>query len=151
MTSFGKRALAYFIRSDEVTLGAGGPNPAMGRETCAQRDTRRMPSNDRAGAGSEAAAGQGTPTTQMVDQMLEGMDPPLQLTEEQCFCCSEPCSLSGTFLQKPQATQSVTRPSPTSPSTHHLCSDDSETSNSSPDLGSEFHTGRPDRLLGVTS
>lgn len=67
----GNKVFGESPSSDEVTLGAGGGNPVMGRETCAQTHMEDA-GNDRAGAGSKAAAGQGTPMTQMTDWKLEG-------------------------------------------------------------------------------
>ena len=49
-------------KQHEVTLGAGGRNPAMGRETCAQSHTEDA-GDGGPGAGSKVAASQGTPTT----------------------------------------------------------------------------------------
>lgn len=79
MASFGNRVFGEASRSDEVTLGAGGRNPAMGRETCAQTHTEDA-GDDRPGASSKAAAGQRTPTTPMADQKLEGARGPSSTT-----------------------------------------------------------------------
>lgn len=67
----GNKVFGESPSSDVVTLGAGGGNPVMGRETCAQTHMEDA-GDDRAGAGSKGAAGQGTPMTQMTDWKLEG-------------------------------------------------------------------------------